>query len=105
MKNLKKIKFSDIVGMLEKDEMREIIGGCGSTTGSGSNIYGGGGNAPALSGYVSGFTTSFSGTNYGGFGGANVKGGGVYGSGSITGAGESSYPGSPYYNGGNTSYN
>lgn len=91
------MKFSDIAGMLERDEMREIIGGSGSTTGSGSNIYGGGGNAPALGSNP--FNSSFSGTNYGGFGGSNVVGGGVYGSGSITGAGESSYQGSPYYNG------
>lgn len=100
MKNLKKIKFSDIVGMLEIDEMREIIGGCGSGTGSNANYgFGGGGGAPALSGGGTGFGTSFSGSNYGGFGGSNAVGGGTYGSGSITGAGGSSFPGSPYYNG------
>ena len=94
---VKKIKFFDIVGMLERDQMREIIGGSGSggTAGSGGNGFGGGG--PALTSNP--FTSSFTGSNYGGFGGTNAVGGGVYGSGSITGAGESSYPGSPYYNG------
>ncbi len=93
MKAIKKIKFSDIVGMLEKDGMREIIGGSGGggTTGSG------GGNGTALNGNP--FDTSFTGSNYGGFGGTNAVGGGVYGSGSVTGAGESSYPSSPYYGG------
>jgi hypothetical protein len=32
---MEKIKFNDIVGMLERDEMREITGGCGSNTGCG----------------------------------------------------------------------
>jgi hypothetical protein len=32
---MEKIKFNDIVGMLERDEMREITGGCGSSTGCG----------------------------------------------------------------------
>lgn len=102
MKNTKKIKFRDIQGMLERDEMREIIGGSGSPTGSGSNIYGGGGT-PALNGGT-GFGSSFTGSNYGGFGGNNAIGGGVYaGLPNPTGAGESSYPGSPYYNGGSSS--
>ena len=41
-----KIKFSDIAGMLERDEMKEIIGGCGNSYGSiivNSNPLGGGG--------------------------------------------------------------
>ncbi|UWY26419.1 glycoside hydrolase family protein [Flavobacterium sp. TR2] len=97
MKTTKKIKFSDIKGMLKRDGMREIIGGSGSSTGSGSNLYGGGGGTPALSSNP--FNSSFSGSNYGGFGGSNASGGGVYGSGSITGSGESSYPGSLYYSG------
>lgn len=99
MKNVIKIKFSDIAGMLERDEMREIIGGSGSTTGSGGNGLGGG--SSALSSNP--FDTSFTGSNYGGFGGANAVGGGVYGSDSITGAGTSSNPGSPYYNGSSSS--
>ena len=36
MRNTKtKIKFTDIVGMLERDEMKEVVGGSGTTTGSG----------------------------------------------------------------------
>ena len=85
MKTIKKIKFSDIKGMLKRDGMREIIGGSGGTVGSG---YGGGGGTTLSS---NPFDTSFTGSNYGGFGGNNVPGGGVYGSGSITGSGESSY--------------
>jgi hypothetical protein len=27
---MEKIKFTDIAGMLERDEMREITGGCGT---------------------------------------------------------------------------
>ncbi|UUF12123.1 MULTISPECIES: glycoside hydrolase family protein [Flavobacterium] len=95
MKATKKIKFSDIAGMLERDGMREIIGGSGGGGTAGSGL--GGGAGPALS--TNPFNTSFTGSNYGGFGGANAVGGGVYGSGSITGAGESSYPGSPFYTG------
>lgn len=82
---IKKIKFSDIKGMLERDGMREIIGGSGGTAGSGL----GGGGGTALSSNP--FDTSFTGSNYGGFGGNNAIGGGVYGSGSVTGSGESSY--------------
>lgn len=40
---MEKIKFNDIVGMLERDEMREIIGGCGNSYQSGSTYFGGGG--------------------------------------------------------------
>ncbi len=99
MKALKKIKFSDIIGMLERDEMREILGGSGGggTTGSGGEGnygFGGGGQGTALSGAGTGFGVGFTGSNYGGFGGSNAVGGGVYGSGSNTGAGTSSYPGS-----------
>jgi GH24 family phage-related lysozyme (muramidase) len=97
MKNVKKTKFSDIVGMLDRDGMREIIGGSGSG-GGGTTGSGGGGNGPALSSNP--FNTSFSGSNYGGFGGVNAVGGGVYGnSGNYAGAGNNSYPGSFYYNG------
>lgn len=103
MKNTKKIKFRDIQGMLERDEMREIIGGSGNPTGSGGNGFGGGGGTTALNGGT-GFGSSFTGSNYGGFGGNNAIGGGVYaGLPNPTGAGESSYPGSPYYNGGSSS--
>jgi|GEM_PF-1697702 len=92
MKTIKKIKFSDIKGMLKRDGMREIIGGSGSSTGSGSNLYGGGGGTPALSSNP--FNTSFTGSNYGGFGGNNAIDGGVYGSsGNFAG------------NGGNSAYN
>ena len=77
MGTAKKSRFSDIVGMLERDAMREIIGGCGGTGGYGL----GGGSGPALTSNP--FNTSFTGSNYGGFGGSNVPGGGVYGSGSI----------------------
>jgi hypothetical protein len=104
MRTIKKIKFSDIIGMLEKDKMREIIGGCGSGTGSDANYgFGGGGGGTALNSNP--FNSSFSGLNYGGFGGSNSTGGGVYGNGSITGAGESSYPGSLYYSGNNNGTN
>ncbi|MFH7014942.1 hypothetical protein [Flavobacterium sp. FlaQc-47] len=97
MKTVKKIKFSDIVGMLDRDGMREIIGGSGSG-GGGTAGSGGGGNGTALNSNP--FNGSFSGSNYGGFGGTNATGGGVYGdSGNYAGAGNSSYPGSPYYNG------
>ena len=100
MKTTKKIKFGDIKGMLKRDGMREIIGGSGGggtigSGGQGNYGFGGGGGGTALNSNP--FDSSFSGSNYGGFGGSNVSGGGVYGSGSITGAGESSYPGSPYY--------
>ncbi|PBJ12294.1 glycoside hydrolase family protein [Flavobacterium sp. ACN6] len=102
MKTIKKIKFSDIKGMLKRDGMREIIGGSGGggtigSGGQGNYGFGGGGGGTALSSNP--FDTSFTGSNYGGFGGSNVSGGGVYGSGSVTGAGESTYPGSPYYSG------
>jgi len=102
MKTIKKIKFSDIKGMLKRDGMREIIGGSGGggtigSGGQGNYGFGGGGGGTALNSNP--FDSSFSGSNYGGFGGSNVAGGGVYGSGSITGAGESSYPGSLYYSG------
>lgn len=50
MKSVKRIKFSDIKGMLEKDEMREIIGD-----------YGNGGN-PSLNSSSS-FETSPTETN------------------------------------------
>ncbi|CAM3487952.1 hypothetical protein [Flavobacterium chungbukense] len=46
MKTIKKIKFSDIKGMLKRDGMREIIGGSGGggTIGSGGQgNYGFGG--------------------------------------------------------------
>jgi GH24 family phage-related lysozyme (muramidase) len=100
MKTVKKMKFSDILGMLERDQMREIIGGSG---GGGTTGSGGEGNGSVLNSNP--FNGSFSGSNYGGFGGSNAVGGGVYGSGSITGAGESSYPGSPYYLGNNGTNN
>jgi hypothetical protein len=46
MRNVKtKIKFTDIAGMLDRDEMREIIGGCGVSGGSGIEIFGGGGGS------------------------------------------------------------
>ena len=45
MKNMKqKIKFTDIAGMLDRDQMREIIGGCGTSAGSGIDGTGGGGS-------------------------------------------------------------
>lgn len=69
MKIAKKIKFSDIIGMLERDQMREIIGGSG---GGGTAGSGGQGNGPALS---SNPFNGGSGSNYGGFGGANFGGG------------------------------
>lgn len=42
---MRKIKFTDIVGMLERDEMREITGGCGQSYGSASGWGGGGGGS------------------------------------------------------------
>jgi hypothetical protein len=33
-----KIKFSDIAGMLERDEMKEVVGGAGSS-GGGGNVF------------------------------------------------------------------
>lgn len=46
-----KIKFSDIAGMLERDEMREITGACGNACGvSNSNSYSGGGSASYYAG-------------------------------------------------------
>jgi len=70
MKTMKKIKFSDIDGMLEKDGMREIIGGSG---GGGTIGSGGQGSGPALSSNP--FNGNYSGSNYGGFGGTNFGGG------------------------------
>jgi hypothetical protein len=40
-----KIKFTDIAGMLERDEMREITGGCGQTYGSAMGWGGGSGGS------------------------------------------------------------
>jgi hypothetical protein len=44
-----KIKFSDIAGMLERDEMKEITGACGNACGSSSAWSGGGGGMAAIS--------------------------------------------------------
>jgi len=50
MKNIKKIRFSDICGMLEKDQMKEILGGSGGVYyGSGlDQYYGGGMMSPSI---------------------------------------------------------
>ena len=65
-----KIKFSDIAGMLERDEMKEIIGGCGNSYGSiivNSNPLGGGGGG--LSGFGGGTAigSTFGGQPYAGY--------------------------------------
>jgi hypothetical protein len=62
-----KIKFSDIAGMLERDEMKEIVGGCGNgyvDVNTHSNFYG-------LPDYLSDFYKQFGGgaaigSNFGG---------------------------------------
>ena len=65
-----KIRFSDITGMLERDEMKEIIGGCGNSYGSAAfspNPLGGGGGG--LSGFGGGTAigSTFGGQPYAGY--------------------------------------
>ena len=65
-----KIKFSDIAGMLKRDEMREIIGGCGNSYASGSSSnYGGGGGYSSLNGFGGGTAigSTFGGVPYSGY--------------------------------------
>nr|WP_315157719.1 hypothetical protein [uncultured Flavobacterium sp.] len=66
-----KIRFSDITGMLERDEMKEIIGGCGNSYGSAAfspNPLGGGGGG-GLSGFGGGTAigSTFGGQPYAGY--------------------------------------
>jgi hypothetical protein len=65
---MEKIKFTDIAGMLERDEMRELTGGCGT------NACG----APELSG---GWSVGGGSLNSGSLGGMGFGGGTAIGSG------------------------
>lgn len=95
MKNIKKIRFSDICGMLEKDEMKEILGGSGGVYyGSGlDQYYGGGMMSPSI---------PMSNSPSNGWGGGNIIGTTVGGipynpgtnnAGSLSGGGSSSSTG------------
>jgi hypothetical protein len=55
MRNIQKIKFSDIIGMLENDEMREITGGYGETYACGSYSPSGGGSSYNPGSILAGF--------------------------------------------------
>jgi hypothetical protein len=75
-----KIKFSDIAGMLKRDEMKEIIGGCGTTYACGSSggnpiIYGGGGGSSTMSGFGGGTAigSTFGGQPYSGYSNSTVN--------------------------------
>ena len=86
-----KIKFSDIAGMLERDEMKEIIGGCGNSYGSiivNSNPLGGGGGG--LSGFGGGTAigSTFGGQPYAGY--SNPVTNSYYGSSSSGSSGNTS---------------
>ena len=47
-----KIKFSDIAGMLERDEMKEITGACGNACGGPNSYYYSGGGGGSSSYYA-----------------------------------------------------
>jgi hypothetical protein len=66
-----KIKFTDIAGMLDRDEMREIIGGCGEF----GNCCGGGQAWAASAGFGGGTAigSSFGGVSYSGYGSSTVN--------------------------------
>ena len=86
-----KIRFSDITGMLERDEMKEIIGGCGNSYGSiivNSNPLGGGGGG--LSGFGGGTAigSTFGGQPYAGY--SNPVTNSYYGSSSSGSSGNTS---------------
>jgi hypothetical protein len=76
-----KIKFSDIAGMLERDEMREITGGCGSYACGGMygvpNIYSGpgSGSSSILSGFGGGTAigSTFGGQTYSGYNNSTIN--------------------------------
>lgn len=55
MRNIEKIKFSDIIGMLEIDEMKEITGGYGETYACGSYSPSGGGSSYNPDSILAGF--------------------------------------------------
>ena len=87
-----KIKFSDIAGMLERDEMKEIIGGCGNSYGSASfspNPLGGSGGG-GLSGFGGGTAigSTFGGQPYAGY--SNPVTNSFYGSSSSGSSGNTS---------------
>jgi hypothetical protein len=67
MRNTKtKIKFTDIAGMLNRDEMREIVGGCGEFSGSGSAAWmgnGGGSSFASIMGMGFGGQLSYGGVS------------------------------------------
>ena len=86
-----KIRFSDITGMLERDEMKEIIGGCGNSYGSAAfspNPLGGGGGG--LSGFGGGTAigSTFGGQPYAGY--SNPVTNSYYGSSSSGSSGNTS---------------
>ena len=81
---MEKIKFTDIAGMLERDEMREITGGCGQTYGSAGGWGGGGGSSWA----------SITGMGFGG--GASYGGNSASSSGSSSGSSYSYNPTTTY---------
>lgn len=75
---MEKIKFNDIVGMLERDEMREITGGCGNSYQSGSTYFGGGGGggaSAAAMGFGGGTAigSTFGGQPYSGYNNSTVN--------------------------------
>lgn len=98
MKNMKqKIKFTDIAGMLDRDQMREITGGCGEVvSGSASWDYsGGGGGSSAGSSW-----SSITGMGFGGqlsYGGVSASSSGVSSSGTANSS-TTSNPGGAWTN-------
>lgn len=60
-----KIKFSDIAGMLERDEMREITGACGSACGTGNGTGSGTGYFMGAGHFSTGLAT-FTSMGFGG---------------------------------------
>jgi hypothetical protein len=78
-----KIKFSDITGMLEFDEMKEIVGGSAYNNGGGNTFSSGtalGGGAAAYQ-YSFGYGSNFDGVNYSYYGGGSYNSSGGYNSG------------------------
>jgi hypothetical protein len=61
-----KIKFTDIAGMLDRDQMREITGGCGVSTGSAMTIQSGGLGCSASWSNTSSCWSSITGMGFGG---------------------------------------
>lgn len=83
-----KIKFTDIAGMLDRDQMREITGGCGVSTGSAMTIQSGGLGCSASWSNTSSCWSSIMGMGFGGalsYGGVSANSSGVSSAGTANG--------------------